>query len=154
MGDDPNNKLEFPKDAYNNEQGLYTVPDPERSKGDFVQDVNGLFIPAPPNRTLKRAIWTDGNFKYEVAETAEEIIAMLENVSDGEWLTFTDPVFGNPIRMPWHAATRVVAIAEEYQDLDEIKVQIEQQETQKRLMAIESGRGKQQAQRIIRNNHR
>jgi hypothetical protein len=154
MANDPDEKLpelHYPKDAYHDPNtGMFVSPDPkepELKNEGMVQDPDtGLWVPAPPNLKPKRNVWTDTNFKYEVAETAEEVIALLDGAKDSDWLTLTDPVFGTPLRIPGWIRSHVVSISEDWADLDEAQLMIDQ-----RTLNVKMGRNALTQQRIAMN---
>lgn len=143
-----------PSEAHHDpETGMYTMRDPEKPSFDssnLVELESGIFVQRPTEQKETRIIWADtgaGHFQYQVAETYEECIAVIDRVRandaeliDSGWVDFTEPIFGFRIAIPVSALRNPVAIITKLEDMGQIEQQIKDYEMQRRLARIEKAK--------------
>jgi hypothetical protein len=156
-------KSGYPKEAYHNEEGMFTVPDPEKpsySDDKLVQLESGLWVQKPNHKEV-RVLWCDtgsGHFQYECDESYEEIMSIVDSARNGAidgWANLTDPIYGFRVAVPVEALKRPVAIVTQLRDIEALQEQINAYELQKRMSKLQTkGASAQQANEIIKRHGR
>ena len=148
----------YPTKAFHNNEGMYVTPNEEGTVGssDMVQDKQtGLFLPAPTQKRVTR-LFFDGGLTLEVSEGYDEVCETLRELSTGDDVIFTGPVYEEVVRITAHALSKLMALSIEYRDLAEIELAQRQRDLNMRM--AEAQMTQQQTQLLgltsRRNNRR
>lgn len=160
--------LDFPTEteAHHNEKGMYVMNDPESANlppDGMVQAESGLYVPAPAEFKHYRLIFTTHAIgtRMEVDETIEEIqelIAVAKSDVSPEWFTFTEPTYGNALVVSRDALRNVIAIGEDFKDMDMLREQQKDYFNAKAMnalnKAVPQNNSQENNRRLIQKIHR
>lgn len=143
---------EWRKDAYHNTEGFYTVPDPEKFSGDFLEDpFTKILIPKPKGKPIRFMDFSlpGGNYRLEVDESIEAIQSAVRHARSDEsqeWYEFTDPVFGTAVLVGLNALRHgLYAILDGFKDMEAVKQQMEMAEIAKTMQERQLTQAKTQS---------
>lgn len=127
---------EFPSNAYNNADGMLTVPEPGPTvsdQDDYVQS-GGMWLPKPKDQKQVTVIAIEGIGTLVVSNPIGEVREILKSTPASQDCVFQGPVFPDePTYLMATFRKKVGFLAIDYRDLDEIKLQQDQREYAKKL---------------------
>jgi len=135
----------FPADAYHNEEGFYTMPDPASNDSEFIHDTErGFYVPLPAVKNIRKICFDVPGMVAMAEETIDEIWALVGDMLDTpDWksITLTEPTYGMKYRVTRLGAEHIMFISEDMLDMKHAEFQMKQAFEAARLERMQTGRG-------------
>lgn len=144
----------YPDGAYHDPTtGMYVAPEPTPSDVPemILDQKTGLHLPRPKWKQVTR-LQFDTGLIIDVSEDHDTVYTAVKEHKTGD-LTFTGPVFNDPVVIRSSHVKRIMLITPEYRDLEDVELKFKQQEFNNRMIENQLASARAQSLGLLGHNH-